>query len=182
MLTHHQTILTKTTTMNDLKIEQLDRKKFLRTAGSTALFAFLGIGMIGCGDSTSAMEDNIVDKTPDDGDGGGSGISISNNGNTITIDLTASDVTALNNIGGWLLINGANTLVLNVGDSVMRAFTSVCTHSGCSDSWQFSNSLFECTCHGSRFNTSGEVVRGPANRDLAEFSVSRNDDIVRIIK
>lgn len=168
--------------MSDKNIEQIDRKEFLRTAGSTALFTFLGIGMIGCGNSTSAMDENIVDDTSGDNGGGNSGIDISNNGNTITIDLTASDVSALNNSGGWLLITGANTLVVNVGDSVIRAFTSVCTHSGCSDSWQFSNSLFECTCHNSLFNTNGEVVRGPANSDLTEFSVSRDGDTVTINK
>ena len=168
--------------MSEKNIEQIDRKEFLRTAGSTALFTFLGIGMIGCGNSTSAMDENIVGGTPGDNGGGSSGINISNNGNTITIDLTASDVSALNNSGGWLLITGANTLVVNVGDLVIRAFTSVCTHSGCSDSWQFSNSLFECTCHGSRFNTNGEVVRGPANSDLDEFSVTRDGDTVTINK
>ena len=168
--------------MSDKKIEQIDRKEFLRSAGSTALFTFLGIGMIGCGNSTSAMDENIVSVTPGDNGGGNSGIDISNNGNTITIDLTAGDVSALNNSGGWLLITEANTLVVNVGDSLIRAFTSVCTHSGCSDSWQFSNSLFECTCHGSRFNTNGEVVRGPANSDLDEFSVTRDGDTVTINK
>lgn len=162
--------------------KQIDRKQFIRTAGSTALFAFLGIGMIGCGNSTSAMDENIVGGSAGDDGGGNSGIRISSNGNTITIDLTASAVTALNNSGGWLLITGANTLVVNVGDSVIRAFTSVCTHSGCADSWNFTNSLFECTCHGSRFNTSGEVVRGPAGSDLAEFSVSRDGDTVTINK
>jgi len=46
--------------VSDKNIEQIDRKEFLRTAGSTALFTFLGIGMIGCGNSTSAMDENIV--------------------------------------------------------------------------------------------------------------------------
>jgi len=172
--------------MSDKNIEQIDRKEFLRTAGSTALFAFLGIGMIGCGNSTSAMDENIVGGTPGDNGGGSSGINISNNGNTITIDLTAGDVSALNNSGGWLLITGANTLVVNVGDSVIRAFTSVCTHSGCSTDWGFNDGVFECLesgCgHGSRFNTNGEVVRGPANSDLDEFSVTRDGDTVTINK
>jgi len=157
------------------------RKKFLKTAGSTALFAYLGIGFIGCSESASYLDENIVENDPINNNVN-SGISISNNGNTITIDLTANDVSALNNPGGWLFISAASTLVLNVGETTIRAFTSVCTHQGCSDSWQFANNQLECTCHGSRFATDGSVIRGPASRDLNEFNVVRNGDVIAINK
>jgi len=160
----------------------IDRKKFLKTAGSTALFTFLGIGFASCSSSTSSYGDNVVENTPSNGGNGESGIDISGGGNTITIDLSKNDVSALKSSGGWLLVGGANTLAVNVDGTTIRAFTSVCTHQSCSDSWTFSNQLFECTCHGSRFNTDGAVVRGPANADLAEFSVSRDGDIVTINK
>lgn len=159
--------------------EIIDRKKFLKSAGSTALFTFLGIGFASCSSSTSSYDDNVVEGTPSNG---GNGIDISGGGNTITIDLTKNDVSALRSSGGWLLVGGGNTLVVNVDGTIIRAFTSVCTHQSCSDSWTFSNQLFECTCHGSRFNTDGAVVRGPASRDLDEFNVTRDGDIVTINK
>lgn len=160
----------------------VSRKDFLRTAGSTALFATLGIGFVGCSSSTGSDDDNVIIDDPDN-DGNNTGpIQITNNGNTITIDLTDNSVSKLNSGGEWLLIAQASTLVVNVDGTNIRAFTSVCTHQGCSTDWQFSNSLFECTCHGSRYNTSGMVVRGPANRDLKEFETSVSGDELTITK
>lgn len=169
--------------MKKTEAEHFDRIRFLKTAGSTALFAFMGIGFYGCSSSTSPDNGNIVDE-PAPGDDGedDSGITITDNGSTISIDLSKDDVSALRNSGGWLLINGASTLIVNIEDSVYRAFTSVCTHQGCSDDWTFSESLFICNCHDSRFNTSGEVVKGPAARDLEEFNVDVEGDIITVTK
>ena len=155
------------------------RKDFLKTAGSTALFATLGIGLYGCGDSTSAMDEVIPPTETDNED---NGIEITNSGNTVTLDLSNSRLENLKASGGWLLITAANTLVVNVDGSTIRSFTSVCTHAGCSTDWQFSNNRFECTCHGSRFDTNGGVVRGPATSDLREFSVAQDGDTVTINK
>ena len=157
--------------------KDFSRKDFLRTAGSVSLFAALGIGFYGCSSSTDAT-DTTPPTIPDDDDA----ITITGGGNTISIDLSNNSVANLREQGGWLLITAANTLIVNVDGDTFRSFTSVCTHQGCSINWQFSNELFECTCHGSRFNTSGSVVRGPANADLAEFTVSVEGDIVTINK
>lgn len=159
-----------------------DRKRFLKTAGSTALFAFLGVGFYGCSSSTSPNGDNVANDPPDDDGEVDSGITITDNGNTISIDLTKSDVSALNNSGGWLLISSVSTLIINIDGSSFRAFTSVCTHQGCSTDWSFSENLFICNCHDSRFNTAGEVVKGPASSDLDEFSATVDGDIVTITK
>ena len=156
--------------------KDFSRKDFLRTAGSVSLFAALGIGFYGCSSSTDAT--NTTPPTiPDE-----NAITITGGGNTISIDLSNNSVANLREQGGWLLITAANTLIVNVDGDIFRSFTSVCTHQGCTTNWQFSNELFECTCHGSRFNTSGSVVRGPANADLAEFTVSVEGDIVTINK
>lgn len=156
------------------------RKQFLRTAGSTALFTTLGIGLYGCGSPTGATEEPII--PPADTGNEDNGIVITNSGNRITLDLTNENLEGLKTEGGWLLISAANTLVVNVDGTVIRSFTSVCTHAGCSKDWGFSDNRFECTCHGSRFNTNGEVVRGPATRDLAEFTVVTENDSVTITK
>lgn len=158
--------------------KSITRKDFLKTAGSTALFATLGIGFYGCSTSTDSMNGNGQTPPPS----GDDAITISDGGNTITIDLSESSVSELNEQGGWLLVGDANTLVVNVDGETIRAFTSVCTHQGCSTNWVFSDSFFECTCHGSRFTTAGQVARGPANSDLEEFSVARNGDLITINK
>lgn len=169
--------------------KEVSRKQFLKAAGSTALFATLGIAFNGCGSTTDAGDDGGRITPPagnGNGNGGSSGITITNNGNTITIDLSEGSLSNLRQQGSWLLIGDADTLVVNVSGDVIRAFTAVCPHASCTDSWQFSNGLFECAqsgCgHGSRFDTNGEVVNGPASRDLDEFNVSRDDDIVTINK
>lgn len=152
----------------------IDRREFLRTAGSAALFAALGITVTSC--SGTATDPGL--EPPDNTNG--NGITIS--GNTITIDLTKSGGAPLANSGGWIANEDGGFIAVNVDGSVIRAFTNVCTHSNCTNAWTFSNSLFICTCHDSRFNTSGEVVSGPANADLKEFSVSRNGNTVTITK
>ena len=55
-------------------------------------------------------------------------------------------------------------------------------HTGCTDSWTFNNSQFTCNCHGSRFNTAGEVVSGPATSDLPEYGTSLSEDVLTITK
>jgi len=156
---------------------EIDRREFLRTAGSVALFAALGITITSC---SGTATDSGLEPPDNSGDGQGNGITIS--GNTITIDLTKSGGAPLASSGGWLANEKGGFIAVNVDGSTIRAFTNVCTHSKCTNAWTFSNSLFICTCHDSRFNTSGKVVSGPANDDLKEFSVSRNGNLVTITK
>lgn len=150
------------------------RKQFLQKAGSTALFATLGISFIpGCKDNSTGPKIDDDNNTPP---------AIVISGQTITIDLTQSSVSALKSASGWMLIKDATTLVINIDGINLRAFSSVCTHLGCSDNWSFSNSEFICGCHGSRYNTSGQVVKGPAPSDLKEYEVERSGDTVTITR
>ena len=165
---------------NTLPTDAVSRRAFLKTAGSVALFAVMGISITSCGSDSNG--ENVIGPSPSDPSNppdNDSGFTIS--GNTIRIDLAKSDASFLGSSGAWGLIAAAQTLVVNV-DGTFRAFTSVCTHAGCDQDWNFSNQQFICNCHESRFNNRGEVVQGPANRNLQEFSVSRNGDIVTIQK
>ncbi|MDX1592186.1 MAG: Rieske (2Fe-2S) protein [Balneolaceae bacterium] len=158
-------------TETDLEKKEISRSDFLKTAGSTALFAFLGIAYTGC---TNRVTDSAIDSVEGD--------AVRIDGNQVIMNLDHPDLEDLNREGGWRLIAPAEVLVVNVGNNKIRAFTSVCTHAQCSTSWDFREGEFICGCHLSRFNTGGEVTRGPATTDLQEFDVLRNGQNVVIIK
>jgi cytochrome b6-f complex iron-sulfur subunit len=56
----------------------------------------------------------------------------------------------------------------------IKAVSAVCTHLGCI--LEKSMDGFECPCHGSCYNDKGEVLSGPAPRNLAWYGVSRAAD------
>lgn len=59
--------------------------------------------------------------------------------------------------------------VFNSADG-FYCISSVCTHLGCNV--KRGGPGFECPCHGSRFDESGQVVDGPAPKPLAWYSLS----------
>jgi len=69
-------------------------------------------------------------------------------------------------------------LVLFRDDEGFYAITSTCTHLGCTVAR--TKEGFACPCHGSRFDSRGRVVGGPAPRPLPWLEVSRsaNGDLV----
>lgn len=136
----------------------MKRRIFIETSGKFAALASVGI-MAACS--------NDDDPKPDF------------SGESVDIDLSQPPFSELNNEGAWLLHPSENILLVNVAGSI-RAFTSVCTHSACSRNWSFNEDLAQCTCHGSVFNTDGDVVNGPASSPLRSFEVNRDGDNITV--
>ncbi len=55
---------------------------------------------------------------------------------------------------------------------VLHTFSHVCTHLVCHVRWNAAENSFDCPCHGSRFDTNGKVIQGPAVRDLEPKDIS----------
>jgi Rieske Fe-S protein len=118
--------------------------------------------------------------------GGGNGNPNDSGGNPLpllsTLNATVVNGAATVTIAGTSLAstNGAamvstpnlgQLLVVRTGDTSVSVLTATCTHEACTITG-FENGVFQCPCHGSRFSTSGSVVRGPATRALRTFNAT----------
>ena len=67
------------------------------------------------------------------------------------------------------------------GHEGFTAFDDRCPHLGCRQNWNPETRLFECPCHGSQFDSEGNVKRGPATRPMQRLFVSTEDsDRIRL--
>jgi len=65
-----------------------------------------------------------------------------------------------------LKIDGDNVAAFKDEDGRVHAVSAVCTHMGCLVGWNATDRTWDCPCHGSRFELSGEVIHGPATQPL----------------
>jgi Rieske Fe-S protein len=65
-----------------------------------------------------------------------------------------------------LKIDGDNVAAFKDEAGKVHAVSAVCTHMGCLVGWNATDRTWDCPCHGSRFELSGEVIHGPATQPL----------------
>jgi Rieske Fe-S protein len=66
-----------------------------------------------------------------------------------------------------ILVEGTERVAVHRDEAgAVHAVSPVCTHMGCTVTWNTAELTWDCPCHGSRFNCDGEVIQGPAVKDL----------------
>jgi glycine/D-amino acid oxidase-like deaminating enzyme/nitrite reductase/ring-hydroxylating ferredoxin subunit len=79
-----------------------------------------------------------------------------------------SEVT--NGEGKVLTIKGKKVAVYRDEQGTVHAVSAVCTHLACLVSWNNAEKSWDCACHGSRFDYDGDVIHGPAVKNLDNYS------------
>jgi cytochrome b6-f complex iron-sulfur subunit len=98
-------------------------------------------------------------------------------------DVSVSKFLETHNAGDRALTQGLKgdpTYLIVKEDKTIESYglNAVCTHLGCVVPWNVAENKFKCPCHGSQYDYTGKVVRGPAPLSLALVHASVADDTV----
>jgi len=153
---------------------QQTRRQFCRqcSAGLAALSGVAILQACGGGGPTSSSGGSF----------GGSSLPLVNGasaGGGIQVTIDASSPLA--SAGSMALVQSSagSVLVARTGADTFTALSATCTHQGCAITGE-SGSSYVCPCHGSRFDTSGRVLNGPASRPLQQFNTQFANGVLTI--
>ncbi|MBD2313099.1 cytochrome b6-f complex iron-sulfur subunit [Desertifilum sp. FACHB-1129] len=98
-------------------------------------------------------------------------------------DIQVSEFLDTHNVGDRMLsqgLKGDPTYLIVDADKTLESYglNAVCTHLGCVVPWNGGENKFICPCHGSQYDNTGKVVRGPAPLSLALVHAEVSDDKV----
>ncbi len=147
----------------------MKRRDFIpRIMGGSAIVAVLPMAMTSCEkDDMEDLEESMDDQNENDS---------KNDDNTI--DLDDASYVALKTQGGSAY--KGDLIVINLGMDEFAAFSSECTHSGCTVNYDKSNNNLLCPCHRSLFSLTGSVLRGPATQALKKYTVKKEGNVLTI--
>mmetsp|Transcript_11635 Transcript_11635/g.19949 ORF Transcript_11635/g.19949 Transcript_11635/m.19949 type:complete len:176 (-) Transcript_11635:90-617(-) len=91
-------------------------------------------------------------------------------------DLDRELVEGLKGDAFWVIAKEEN----GVKDVEYYAINATCTHLGCVVPWNKAETKYKCPCHGSQYDKTGKVVRGPAplSLALAHVEIDSSDNIL----
>jgi Rieske Fe-S protein len=93
-----------------------------------------------------------------------------------TLDLTQAANAPLATVGGYVIQDNAIVIKTSSG---YNAFSLVCSHEGCTVSYQGSSG-FRCPCHGGTFDAAGNKAGGPPPTGLQKLTVTQNGNILTV--
>lgn|ERR1041385_3904632 len=73
-------------------------------------------------------------------------------------------------------VSGERVMVMQLPNQELLAFSAICTHEGCTVSYQPGESVIWCPCHDGRFDLNGRVLSGPPPRPLSKYAAKRQPD------
>lgn len=114
---------------------------------------------------------------PSSGGSGGGTTASDELGNTVQVSQFLEE----HNVGERVLVQGLKgdpTYIVVEGDEAIQNYgiNAICTHLGCVVPWNIAENKFKCPCHGSQYDATGKVVRGPAPLSLALSHVAVQDE------
>lgn len=159
----------------------MKRGEFLRSLslGTSTLMAFYCMGtMTSC---SSGEMDPLTTTPTTPATGTGSGTSgLTGNATTsagaisFTVDLTNATYSKLKTAGSYMIIG--DLIVALSTTNTYAALSKVCTHEGTTVQYRSSENDIYCANHGSEFNLTGAVDKGPAVAALKAYKTVLSTD------
>jgi Rieske Fe-S protein len=81
--------------------------------------------------------------------------------NRITVKLDSVPV------GGGIVFRKELVAIIRQSNNI-AIYSLICPHLGCTIN--LTEKLFKCPCHGSEFDLNGNIIKGPANKNLNTLS------------
>ncbi|MFC8828607.1 Rieske (2Fe-2S) protein [Streptomyces sp. NPDC057137] len=147
-----------------------------RTVVAAAGAVGLGAALVACGSDDSA--ESAAEKPAGSGgtDDGANGDSDGGSGGQGEVLAKTADIPE----GGGKVFEDKGVVVTQPAAGEFKAFSSVCTHSGCTVG-DISNGTITCPCHGSQFDAAdGSVKKGPANKPLGATAITVEGDSISL--
>lgn len=145
-----------------------------RTVVAAAGAVGLGAALVACGSDDPA--DSAAQKPADDGANGDSGSGEGGSGGQGEVLAKTTDIPE----GGGKVFEDKGVVVTQPTAGEFKAFSSVCTHSGCTVG-NVSNGIINCPCHGSQFDAAnGSVKKGPATKPLGATAITVEGDSISL--
>jgi glycine/D-amino acid oxidase-like deaminating enzyme/nitrite reductase/ring-hydroxylating ferredoxin subunit len=77
--------------------------------------------------------------------------------------------------GKVIEVDGKKIAAYRDEQGTVHALSPVCTHTGCIVSWNNEEKSWDCPCHGARFDIDGQVLTGPATKNLQPINDGSQD-------
>ena len=100
-------------------------------------------------------------------------------------NVSVSKFLETHNVGDRALVQGfkgdPTYIVVESKEAIADyGINAVCTHLGCVVPWNGNENKFMCPCHGSQYDKTGKVVRGPAPLSLALVHANVEEDKIAL--